>query len=126
MSVQTRTGCFSMSSGPGLEAPALQGGQHDRGGGVRRQPEREHRHEGAGGGRVVGGLGAGDALDGAVAELLGVLGQLALGDVGQEGRDLGAAGRHGAEGEAERRCRAATASRTASSPRGPSTAGRRG
>ena len=69
--------------------------------GVGRQAEGQQRHERAGGRGVVGGLGSGDALDGALAELLGVLGELALGHVGQEGRDLGAARGEGAEGEAE-------------------------
>ena len=58
------------------------------------RPSGEHRHQGAGGGRVVGRLGAGDALDGALAELLRVLGQLLLGGVRQERRDLGAARGH--------------------------------
>ena len=48
------------------------------------------------------GLRAGDALDGSLAELLRVLGQLLLHRVGEEGRDLGATGRHGAEREADR------------------------
>ena len=43
-----------------------------------------------------------DTFDGAVSELFGVLRQLALGDVGQIGRDLRSAGRHGAEREADR------------------------
>ena len=88
----------------GLDAVGLHGRQDDRGGRGDRQPEGEQRDEHAGGAGVVGGLRAGDALDGALAELLGVLaaGELALGDVGQERRRLGAAGRQRAEREAER------------------------
>ena len=86
----------------GLDAVRDQGGEHDRRGRVGRQAERQHRHHGAGGAGVVGRLRTGDALDGSLAELLGVLGQPLLGDVGEEGRDLRAAGRDDAEREAER------------------------
>ena len=102
ISAQTSPGSRLEQQRAGLDAVALERGQHDRGGRVRRQAEREHRHQGARGGRVVGRLRAGDALDRALAELLGVLGELALGDVRQERRDLRAAGRDGPEREAER------------------------
>ena len=65
-------------------------------------PRDEHRHQRARGGGVVGRLRAGDPLDGALAELLGVLREPLLGDVGQEGRDLRAAGGQRAEREPER------------------------
>jgi hypothetical protein len=51
---------------------------------------------------VVGRLGPGHALDRAVAELLRVPGQPLLHGVGEERRHLGAARRHGTEGEADR------------------------
>ena len=66
-------------------------------------PEREQRHERARERRVVGRLGAGHALDRALAELLRVLGQALLGRVGQERRHLGAARRQRAEREADAR-----------------------
>ena len=81
----------------------LEAGQHHGGGGGGRQAERQQRHERAGGGRIVGGLRPGDALDGALAEFLRVLRQPLLGRVGQEGRDLRAAGGKRADGESEGR-----------------------
>ena len=99
ISAQTRSPSRSNSSGPGW-MPYPVSGQH-RGGGVGGQPEGEHRHQGPRGRGVVAGLGPGDALDGA-AELPLVLGQALLGDVGQERRDLGPAGRQRPEREAER------------------------
>ena len=51
-----------------------------------------------------------------MAELLRMLRELLLDRVGQEGRHLGAAGRQRADREADGRCRAATASRSAASP----------
>src|SRR4051794_30018055 len=53
--------------------------------------------------RPAGCLRPGHALDRVLAELLWVLGELLLGHIGQEGRDLRAAGRQRAEGEAKRR-----------------------
>ena len=101
---------------PGIEAVLLEAGEHHGGGGRGRQAERQQRHQRAGGGGVVGGLGPGDALDRALAELLRMLGELLLGRIGQEGRDLGAARRQRADREAEQRCRAARPSTSASSP----------
>lgn len=87
----------------GLDAEGRQRGQHDGGCGVRRQAERQHRHHGPGRARVVGGLGTGDTLDGTPPELLGMLAELLLGDVGEEGRQLRAARWDDAERESERR-----------------------
>ena len=86
----------------GLDAVALDGREHDRRGGRRRDAQGEHRHEATRGRGVVGRLRAGDALDRTVAELLGVLGEPLLGDVGEEGRDLRATGGDRAEREADR------------------------
>ena len=90
----------------GLDAIGLQRGDQHGGGRGDRETERQQGHEHARGARVVGRLGAGDAFDRALTELavgLPATGQLALGDVGQEGRRLRAAGRHRAEREAQRR-----------------------
>jgi hypothetical protein len=51
----------------------------------------------------LGGFGTGDALDGAVAEFLRMLGQALLRRIGQEGRDFGAAGRQRADGKTKKR-----------------------
>jgi hypothetical protein len=66
-------GALGEQQRPGVEAVLLEAREHHRGSGRRRQAEREQRHQRAGGGGVVGGFGAGDALDGAVAELSGYL-----------------------------------------------------
>ena len=57
----------------------------------------EHGDEGAAGDGVVGGLGAGHALNAAVAELLFLLGELAGGVVAQEAGDGGAGARQNAD-----------------------------
>ena len=88
---------------PRPDAVALEGAQHDRRCRGGRDAECQQGHETSRSRGVVGRLRARDALDGALAEVLGVLGQLLLHRVGEEGRDLGATGRHGAEGEADRR-----------------------
>ncbi len=88
---------------PGLDAIAHERRDDDRGGRVRGQPQRQQGHHRPRSRGVVRGLGTGHTLDGALPELLGVLGELALGEVGQEGRDLGPSGRDGPEREAERR-----------------------
>src|SRR5690606_18528645 len=85
-----------------LQAVLLEGGEHDR---RRRRgwtAEGEEADEGAGGGSVVGSPRPGDAFDGAIAEFLRILGKPLLGGIGQVGADLGAAGRHGADGKALR------------------------
>ena len=74
-------------------------GQHHRRGRVGRQTQRQHRHQRARRRRVVRRLRAGDALDGALAELVLVLGELLLRDVGQERRQFGSAGRQRTERE---------------------------
>ena len=88
---------------PGLQAVLLEGREQDRRRGRGRQAEGEQRDERACGGGVVGRLRAGDALDGAVAELVLVLGEPLLDAVRQERRDLGAAGGQRAQREAEHR-----------------------
>ena len=60
----------SNSSGPGLHAVLLERGEHDRRGRRGRQAQGQQRHQHAGGRGVVGRLRTGDALDGALAELL--------------------------------------------------------
>ena len=103
-----------------LQAELLEAGQHDRRGRRRRQAERQQRHQRAGGRGVVGGFGTGDALDGAMAELLGMLREIA------SRPNRTGSSRHRRRRPAWRRsgsrspCRAATASRTASSPPGSS------
>ncbi|GCC47973.1 hypothetical protein chiPu_0031959, partial [Chiloscyllium punctatum] len=88
---------------PRVEAVLLEARQHHRRGGRGRQPERQQRHQRAGGRRIVGGLRPRDTLDRALAELLRMFGQPPLGGIGQEGRDLGAAGRQRADRKAEQR-----------------------
>ena len=87
----------------GLQAVLLERGQHDGGRGRGRQAERQERRQRAGHGGIVGGLGPGHGLDRTLAELLGVLGQALLDQVGEEGRDLAAAGRQGTDREAQER-----------------------
>ena len=82
-----------------LDAVVLERRQQDRRGRRGRNPQRQQRHQHAGRRRVVGGLGSGHALDRAVAEFLRILGELLLQRVRQEGRDLRAARRNGAERE---------------------------
>ncbi len=55
-----------MRAGP--QAVHQQGAEDDRGGGAARDAERQGRHHGGAGRGVVGGLGAGDATDVALAE----------------------------------------------------------
>ena len=101
-----QVGLVGHQRGTGLDAVGLQRGDQHRGGRGDRETERQQGDEHARGARVVGRLGAGDPLDRALAELAvgpPATGQLALGDVGQEGRRLRTAGRHRAEREAERR-----------------------
>ena len=96
---QTSSGSFVEQPRAGLDPVAGDRRQHDRRGRGRRDAQGQQRHEAAGGRGVVGRLRAGDALDGALAELLGVLGEPLLGDVGEERRDLRAAGRDRPERE---------------------------
>ena len=81
----------------------LEGGEQDGRGGRGRQAQRQQRRQRAGDGGVVGGLRPRHGLDRALAELLGVLGQPLLDQIGEEGRDLAAAGRQGTDREAEQR-----------------------
>ena len=100
---QTSCGIVGEEQRPGLQAELLEAGQHDRRRRRGRQAERQQRHQRARRGGVVGGLRAGDALDGALAEFFRMLRKAPFGGVGEEGRNLGAAGRHGADREADRR-----------------------
>ena len=84
-----------------LQAVLLEGGKEDGGGCRGRKAEGEQRNEYTGHGSVVGGLGAGDAFDSAMAEFGGVPGAPFLEEIGQESRDFGAAGGKDAEGKAE-------------------------
>ena len=86
----------------GLQSELLERRQHDcrRGGG--RQAQRQQRHQRTRGRRVVRGLGTGNAFDRALAEFLRILGELSLGRVGQEARNIGATGRHRPDREANR------------------------
>src|SRR5262249_38864114 len=84
---------------PRIDAVALERRKHDRGGGRRRQAEREHGYQDARGRGVVGGLRTGDAFDRAFAELLRFRRELLLDIVAQKGRDLGAARGHGPDGK---------------------------
>jgi hypothetical protein len=70
---QTSSGVGGEEQRPRLQAVLLETGQHDRRRRRGRQAQRQQRHQRAGGRGVVGGLGPGHALDGAMAELLGVL-----------------------------------------------------
>ena len=87
----------------GLQAELLERGQQHRGGGGGRQPQREQRHQRPGGRGVVGGFGTGHAFDGAVPELLGMTRQALLDGIGEQRRQFRAAGRQGAQREADRR-----------------------
>ena len=75
-----------------------------------RQSERQHRHERAGRGGVVGGFRSGDAGDRAMAEFLRVFGELLLQRVGEEAGDDVRRARRQSDQEAENRCRARSAS----------------
>jgi hypothetical protein len=86
--------------GTGLDAVAGERCEHHRGGGVGGQAQGKHGGQGAGSCSVVGSFRTGHAFDGALAELLGVLAEALLGDVGEERGDLGAAGGQCTEGEA--------------------------
>ena len=82
---------------PRLQPVLLKRGQQHRRRRRRGQPERQQRHQHARGGGVVRGLGTGDALDRAVAELLRVFAQPLFDHVGHEGRDHRSAARQHAE-----------------------------
>ena len=101
-STQTRPGWLVEQLRPGLDAVAHQRREDDRRGRGGRQPQRQQRHQHARRGGVVGRLGPRDTLDRAPPELARVLGELALRQVAEEGRDLGAAGGDRPEREAER------------------------
>ena len=101
INVQISSGSLSNKRRAGLDPVGHERGQHHRRRGVGGQTQRQHRHQRARRRGVVGRLRAGDALDGTLAELLGVLGQLLLGDVAQEGRQFGATGRQRPEREPE-------------------------
>ncbi len=88
--------------GAGGDALDDEGADHQRHHRVRRDAEGQHRDERGLRGGVVGALGAGDALDGAAAEVLRVARELLLHRVGGEGGEhVAAAGQH-AEDRAER------------------------
>ena len=97
---QTSSGLLS-NSGPRLQAVLLEGGQHEV---VEDQGQEWCQHAGRGG--VVGGFRPRHRLDRPLAELLRVLGKALLGQR-TEGRNLGAAGRQGADSGNPGRCRAA-------------------
>ena len=101
--VQTSAALVFEQQRPGLDLVALEGREHHRRRRRRGDAEGQQRHQDAGGRGVVGRLRSGDALDGALAELclVGALGQLPLGRVGQEGGDVRAAGRDRADREAD-------------------------
>ena len=87
----------------GLQAVLLERREQDGGSGRGRQAEREQGRQRAGHGRVVRGLGAGHGFDRTLAELLRVLGQALLDQIGEEGRNLAAASRQGADRKAQER-----------------------
>ena len=91
---------------PGVDAVVLEGAQQHRcgvgGGNAQRQQRYQRRRHGG----VVGGLGAGHAFNRTFFAKLGLvvaLGQLFLGGVAQERRNLGAACRNAAKGRANHR-----------------------
>ena len=84
-------------------AEDLHRSHHQRHEGVRRDAERQHRDEGGLRAGIVGALRAGDALDGAAAEALGLAGDLLLERVGGEGGERRAAAGQHAEQRAEHR-----------------------
>src|SRR5699024_8672987 len=85
-----KVGVVLVQQGAGIQAVHDEGAQQNgnRGGAGDAQGEQGDQ-SGAGVG-VVGRLGTGDALNGAVAEAAGVLGRLLLHGVGDEGGDGGA------------------------------------
>ncbi len=101
---------------PGAQAPHHQAAEHDGGRRRTRNAECEHRHHRAGGGGVVRRLGPGHAFDRAVAEFLGVLGELLLHRVRHEGRDRRPGAGQRADQKAEQACRARSRSASAASP----------
>ena len=111
---QNTSGCSVTSCRPGRDAVDHQRADQHRGDRAGRDAERQHRHEGAGGGRVVGRFRAGDAGDRALAEFLRMLGDALLQRIGQEaGNDVRRAGNdaddeaeHGAARDRHRRLRA--------------------
>ena len=70
MTPQKTSGCWLISSGPGLIPWIMRAPIRTAVAGVNGNAERQQRDHGAAGGGVVGGLGSGHALDGALAELL--------------------------------------------------------
>ena len=66
----------------GLDALDDHGADHESHHGVGRHAQSQHGHEGHLRAGVVGGFGRGHALDGALAEFLGVLGQLPFERIG--------------------------------------------
>ena len=86
-----------------LQAVLLKRREHHRRRRGRRKTEREQRNQHAGGRRVVGGLGPGDAFDRAVPESLGLAAQPLLDHVGHERRNHRAAARQHAEWKADGR-----------------------
>ncbi|MNC40377.1 hypothetical protein D3C75_890810 [compost metagenome] len=92
---------------PRLQVVVLERGQQDRCGSGRRDAQGQQRHQRPGRAGVVGRFRAGDAFDGALAlvggKLLGVLAELALGGIGQKGRNLRAAGRNRTKRKADQR-----------------------
>ena len=106
----------------GLDAVGAHRRDDHRGRSRHGQAEGQQRHEHAGGAGVVGGLGTGDALDGALAELLPVLAWLVR--AGARGRTTGtSASPHRRPGSRRRgsrsRCRAATVPTNDASHCGP-------
>ena len=98
---QNSSGCLVITCGPGtmpwmVMAPTISAIT-----GVRRDAEREQRNERGLRRGVVGAFRRRDALDGAAAEALGMLGDSLLERVGGKRRDHGAAARQDAEDRAE-------------------------
>ena len=113
MSPHTRSARCLEEQGPGLEAVLLERREQDRRGRRGRQAERQQRHEHAGERGVVGRLGPGHALDGALAELL-----LVLATAAARARRRGTSGSRRRRRASRRtgsraRCRAATAATSA-------------
>ena len=111
---------------PGDDAVDGHGADHQRHHRIGRDAERQQRDEGGLRAGIVGGLGAGHALDGAAAEAGRVLGELLLQRVGGERRQHRAVAGQDAEHRAEPGRRARSARTTGADPPATAAAGRSG
>ena len=101
MKPQNNCGCWRDQQRSGRDAMHDQDCDQDRLHRAERHAERQHRHEGAGGGGVVGGFRAGDAFHRALAEMLRMVREPLLDRIGHEGRQDVRGARDDADQEAD-------------------------